>query len=219
MNAVIQAIRESRLVAILRGGEAGHLLDGSRVLVDEGVRVLEFPLTGPDVLDVVTAAAEALDGGAFVGAGTVRTLDDARRAIDAGARFLVSPALSVPVVEYASARDIAVLPGTFTPTEIDTALQAGAELVKLFPASSHQPEFLRQLHAPLPQAGVVPTGGVDLAAARSWLAAGAVAVGVGSPLTGECLVTGDFAALRTRARTWLDGWVAGPVPYRTRTQR
>jgi hypothetical protein len=111
-------------VAILRGGEAGLLLDGSRVLADEGLRVLEFPLTGPDVLDVVTAAAEALDGRAFVSAGTVRTLDDARRAIDAGARFLVSPGLSVPVVEYASARDIAVLPGTFTPTEIDTALQA-----------------------------------------------------------------------------------------------
>ena len=214
MSDVIQAIRQSRLVAILRGRRTGHLVEGARVLADEGVRVLEFPLTGPDVLEAVTSAAEALDDLAFVGAGTVRTVDNARRAIDAGARFLVSPGLSVAVVEYASARNIAVLPGTFTPTEIDTALQAGAELVKLFPANSHQPEFLRQLHVPLPQAGVVPTGGVDLAAARSWLAAGAVAVGVGSPLIGSCLMTGDFAALRSQARTWR-AVVAPGVPAET----
>jgi 2-dehydro-3-deoxyphosphogluconate aldolase/(4S)-4-hydroxy-2-oxoglutarate aldolase len=85
-----------------------------------------------------------------------------------------------------------------------TAIEAGAELVKLFPAASHRPEFLRQLRVPLADVGVVPTGGIEFDAAPRWLAAGAVALGVGSPLTGDSLETGDFAALRKRARAWKD---------------
>ncbi|WP_306190944.1 bifunctional 4-hydroxy-2-oxoglutarate aldolase/2-dehydro-3-deoxy-phosphogluconate aldolase [Streptomyces sp. MK5] len=197
-----RAIRDTRLVAILRSPDTDRLAAAAHVLVEEGVRVLEFPLTSPGALDALRHTVEVLDGRAVVGAGTVRTVDEAQRALDAGARFLVSPSLSVPVIEYAHAHDTAVLPGTFTPTEICTALEAGAELVKLFPAASHQPEFLRQLRVPLPEADVVPTGGVGLADAAAWLAAGAVALGVGSPLTGDTLETGDFAQLRVRARAW-----------------
>ncbi|MGW7527240.1 bifunctional 4-hydroxy-2-oxoglutarate aldolase/2-dehydro-3-deoxy-phosphogluconate aldolase [Streptomyces sp. NPDC054783] len=197
-----QAIRNTRLVAILRGSSSDHLVAAAQVLVEEGVQVLEFPLTSPGALDALRQAVEVLDGRATVGAGTVRTVDDARRALEAGGRFLVSPSLSVPVIEYARAHDAAVLPGTFTPTEIAMALEAGAELVKLFPAASHRPEFLRQLRVPLPAAGVVPTGGVGLSDAAAWLAAGAVALGVGSPLTGDTLETGDLTQLRVRARAW-----------------
>jgi 2-dehydro-3-deoxyphosphogluconate aldolase/(4S)-4-hydroxy-2-oxoglutarate aldolase len=178
------------------------LVAGALVLADEGVEALEFPLTSPGALDAISEAAGALDGQAMVGAGTVCNVDDARRAIDAGARFLVSPSVSVPVIEHAVAHDATALPGTFTPTEISVATAAGAELVKLFPAASHRPEFLRQLRVPLPHVGVVPTGGIALQAASEWLAAGAVALGIGTPLTGESLETGDFAGLRTRARTW-----------------
>jgi 2-dehydro-3-deoxyphosphogluconate aldolase / (4S)-4-hydroxy-2-oxoglutarate aldolase len=197
-----QVIIEGRLVAILRGSRPDRLMAGALVLVEEGVQALEFPLTNPSALETIAEAAGALDGQAIVGAGTVRNVEDARRAIDAGARFLVSPSLSVPVIEHALAHDAAVLPGTFTPTEIATATEAGAELVKLFPAASHRPEFLRQIRVPLPDAAVVPTGGIELEAAPAWLAAGAAAVGIGSPLTGDSLETGDFAALRKRARAW-----------------
>jgi 2-dehydro-3-deoxyphosphogluconate aldolase / (4S)-4-hydroxy-2-oxoglutarate aldolase len=197
-----QVIRDGRLVAILRGSRTDRLVAGALVLVDEGVQALEFPLTSPGALEAIAETAGAVDGRAMVGAGTVRNVEDARRAIDAGARFLVSPSLSVPVIEYALAHDAGVLPGTFTPTEIATATEAGAELVKLFPAASHRPEFLRQLRVPLPDVGVVPTGGIELEAAAAWLAAGAVALGIGSPLTGDSLETGDFAQLRTRARAW-----------------
>lgn len=200
-----RAIRRARLVAILRApGRPDRLTDAARVLVEEGVRTLEFPLTGPEVLGAVTEAARALAGSAFVGAGTVRTVEDARRAVDAGAAFLVSPGLSTDVIAYAREHDVEVLPGTFTPTEIDTALRAGAELVKLFPASSHDPEFVRQLLVPMPEAAVVPTGGVGIEDAPAWLAAGAVAVGVGSPLAGTSLRDGDWPRLRSRARDWLD---------------
>ena len=202
--AVNRAIRETRLVAILRTARADRLSSAAQVLVDEGVRTLEFPLTGPGTLEAITRAAQELAGQAFVGAGTVRTLEDARRAVDAGASFLVSPSLSVPVVDYAREHDVGVLPGTLTPTEIENALQAGADQVKLFPATSHNPEFVRQVRVPIPQAALVPTGGVDLEEAPAWLAAGAVALGVGSPLTGDSLETGDWQQLRHRGRTWLD---------------
>jgi 2-dehydro-3-deoxyphosphogluconate aldolase/(4S)-4-hydroxy-2-oxoglutarate aldolase len=186
----------------LRGSRADRLVAGALVLVEEGVQALEFPLTSPGALEAISEAAGALDGHAMVGAGTVRNVDEARRAIDAGARFLVTPSLSVPVIEHALAHDTAALPGSFTPTEMTVATDAGAELVKLFPAASHRPEFVRQLRVPLPHIGVVPTGGIALETASEWLAAGAVALGVGTPLTGESLETGDFAGLRTRARAW-----------------
>jgi|1186.fasta_scaffold69347_2 2-dehydro-3-deoxyphosphogluconate aldolase/(4S)-4-hydroxy-2-oxoglutarate aldolase len=201
---VDQAIRKTRLVAILRASAPDRLPSAAQVLVEEGVRTLEFPLTGPGVLEAVAEAARTLAGHAFVGAGTVRTVEDARRAVDAGATFLVSPSLSVPVIEFAREHDVEVLPGTFTPTEIDTALHAGANIVKLFPATGHDPEFIRQLRVPIPEAAVVPTGGVSLTDAPAWLAAGAAALGVGSPLTGTSIDTGDWRRLRSRARDWLE---------------
>ncbi|GAB3172358.1 bifunctional 4-hydroxy-2-oxoglutarate aldolase/2-dehydro-3-deoxy-phosphogluconate aldolase [Myceligenerans halotolerans] len=196
------AIRESRLVAILRSNDTTHLASAAEVLADEGIRTIEFPLTRPETLAVVTATATRLGADVHVGAGTVRTIDDARRAIDAGATFLVAPGLSVPVVEYAHQRDVTMLPGVFTPTEVDHAAQAGAELVKLFPANSHRPEFLRQLRAPLPDVGVMATGGVTLDDAGAWLDAGAAALGIGSPLTGDSVTTGKLDSLRTSARSW-----------------
>ena len=201
---VNQAIRETRLVAILRAARPDRLADAARVLAEEGVRVLEFPLTGPEVLPVIGDAVRTLAGHAFVGAGTVRTVEDARRAVDAGAAFLVSPGLSPEVIAFARERDVEVLPGTFTPTEIELALRAGAGLVKLFPATSHDPEFVRQIRVPMPEAAVVPTGGVGIEDAPAWLAAGAVALGVGAPLTGTSIDDGDRRLLRGRARAWLD---------------
>lgn len=201
-DAAVRAIRTCRLVAILRASRPDRLTEAARVLVEEDLPALELPLTGPEVLDAITRTVEAVGHRAMVGAGTVRTTEDARRAIDAGATFLVSPGVSVPVIQYAAAHAVAILPGTFTPTEIDTALQAGAPLVKLFPAAALDPGFVRQVRVPLPSAGIVPTGGVELSDAPQWLSAGAAAVGVGSPLTGDTLETGDLTELRERARAW-----------------
>jgi 2-dehydro-3-deoxyphosphogluconate aldolase / (4S)-4-hydroxy-2-oxoglutarate aldolase len=117
-----QAIRRSRLVAILRASSPDRLVAGAQVLVEEGIQTLELPLTSPDALDAIRRTAELAGDRALVGAGTIRSVDDARRAVDAGARFLVLPALTLPVLEHAVAHDIAVLPGAMTPTEISTAL-------------------------------------------------------------------------------------------------
>jgi 2-dehydro-3-deoxyphosphogluconate aldolase/(4S)-4-hydroxy-2-oxoglutarate aldolase len=196
------AVRRSRLVAILRATDPGLLVAGAEVLVDEGVTTLELPLTGPRVLNAVARVVDALSGRAVVGAGTVRSVDDARRAMDAGARFLVAPSLDVAVVEHALAENVAAFPGVMTPTEYVTARAAGADVVKLFPAQTLGPAYLANLRVPFPDLEAVPTGGIGLEDAADWFAAGAVALGVGSPLTGRFLEEGDLDGLRVRARAW-----------------
>lgn len=200
--AAYDAIRAGHLVAILRATSTERLVAGATVLVEEGVTTLELPLTSPDALDAIVRIAASAPAGVFVGAGTVRTVADARAAIDAGARFLVAPALDPAVVEHGVAAGVAVLPGVMTPTEIETARAAGAAIVKLFPAATLGPDYLAHLRVPFPDLEVVPTAGIGLADAPGWLAAGAVAVGVGSPLTGHFLEDGDLDGLRARATAW-----------------
>ena len=201
-SATYAAIRRGRLVAILRASDPAMLVAGAEALVEEGVTTLELPLTSPGALDAITRAVDTLTDRAHIGAGTVRSVDDARRAIDAGARFLVAPALDVAVVEHARAHDVATLPGVMTPTEYDAARSAGAEMVKLFPAQTLGPAYLAHLRVPFPDLEAVPTAGIGLEDVDEWLSAGAVAVGVGSPLTGTFLESGDLDGLRKRARAW-----------------
>jgi len=151
---------------------------------------------------VIGELASRAPKGSVIGAGTVLTRDDVARAADAGAQFMVSPAVTESVAESAS-RGIAVLAGALTPTEAVTAMAMGATAVKLFPASFGGPGYLRALRDPLPLVPFVPVGGVDAALAAEYLTAGAVAVGVGSPLVGDSARGGDLDALCTRARSFL----------------
>lgn len=196
------ALRGHPAVAILRATTSRYLLPAAETLSAEGFRVLEFPLTTPGALDAIGMTRQRLDGEALVGAGTVLTADDARAAIDAGAQLLVSPALCLEAVAVGIGAGIPVLPGAFTPTEVLAAQAAGARIVKLFPTAVLGPEYLVALRQPLPGVRIIPTGGVSAANARGWLDAGAVAVGLGSPLTADSLETGDLDALRESARTW-----------------
>jgi len=178
VNPVAERICARRVVAILRC--ADPVAVGTAVIAG-GVDVVEVPLNVPGALDAISVLS-ALSG-ALVGAGTVMTAADARFALDAGARFLLSPVLRPEVVDAAHAAGAAAIPGAFTPTEIDACMRAGADLVKLFPADRLTPADLRTLLAALPGAKLVPTGGISAANAADWLAAGAVAVGVGGALT------------------------------------
>ncbi|MEU9021616.1 bifunctional 4-hydroxy-2-oxoglutarate aldolase/2-dehydro-3-deoxy-phosphogluconate aldolase [Actinomadura sp. NPDC048394] len=185
----------SKVVAILRGPDDRHLVRAATVLRDAGLPLVELPLTTPGAL----RAIERLDG---VGAGTVRTLQDARDAVGAGAAFLVTPAVVPDAIAYGAEHGVPVYAGALSPTEVLAAHAAGASYVKIFPAGTVGPGYLAALRQPFPDIAFVPTGGVDLAAARAFLAAGAAAVGVGSPLAGDALVTGDLDALHERARVW-----------------
>jgi 2-dehydro-3-deoxyphosphogluconate aldolase / (4S)-4-hydroxy-2-oxoglutarate aldolase len=190
----------TRVVAILRAENADRAEAVVDVLVDAGVRSLELTLTTKGALEVVERLAARVPAGVEVGVGTVLTAQDVDRAVDAGARFVVSPSVEPEVIAAALGRRVASYPGAFTPTEIAAAWKAGASAVKLFPAGQLGPGYLKDVRAPLPDIPVVPTGGVDIESVGAWLAAGAVAVGMGGPLIGDALAPdGDLRALAERA--------------------
>ena len=177
------AVRGQRLIAVLRRIEPrARLLDLVDELVEDGIRLLEVTLDAPEAADDLAAVRSRVDDRTWVGAGTVRSADQVRAALDAGADFGVAPVLDRTVLESALAAGLPFLPGAATPTEADAAWRAGATFVKLFPASSLGPAFVRELRGPLPEIETVATGGVDQANAASYLAAGVVAVGIGSAL-------------------------------------
>jgi 2-dehydro-3-deoxyphosphogluconate aldolase/(4S)-4-hydroxy-2-oxoglutarate aldolase len=147
-------------------------------------------MTTPGALEAISAASKALGDEAIIGAGSVLDAATARAAILAGARFIFSPVLNVEVIEMAHRYDCVAVPGALTPTEIITAWSAGADVVKVFPANHFGPQYLRDIHGPMPQVKLTPTGGVDLNTAAEWIKAGAVAIGVGSSLVKKDLISG-----------------------------
>lgn len=194
---VAAAIRECRLITILRLRDHSHVLDIATTLVDNGIQVLEVTLEHPDGLRSVERVAAALGDRAVVGAGTVMDAASVRAARDAGGRFCVSPHLDADVVAAANDAGLLPVPGAFTPTEIVRATSLGAPFVKLFPAASVGVGYLSALRGPLPDVQVIPTGGVTAENAPTWLRAGAAAVALGSDL-----VRGfeDLAGLAERVR-------------------
>jgi 2-dehydro-3-deoxyphosphogluconate aldolase/(4S)-4-hydroxy-2-oxoglutarate aldolase len=194
-----ELLHTNRMLAIIRGRDPDAALRCVQVLADHGVPLVEVSLTGTDALRVVERAA-GLD--VVLGAGTVRTAHDARRAHSAGATFIVTPALT-PGADAGALLGLPVLCGCLTPTEIVDAHDRGF-LPKLFPAVVVGPAYLRALRGPLPDISLVPVGGVDAAAAADFLKAGALAVGVGSPLIGDAAHGGDLTELATRARAFRD---------------
>lgn len=186
-------IAERRLVAIVRHAETSVAEQVGDTVIEAGLDVLEVPLTTPDALGAIERLTRRHPG-ALIGAGTVLDATSARLAILAGARFLVSPSLHPEVLQTGHRYGAAVLPGVQTPTEVVQALEAGADLIKLFPADEHAPGYLKAIRAALPQAPIVPTGGIGAANARAWLDAGAVALGVGGSLTREPASAGATAA-------------------------
>jgi 2-dehydro-3-deoxyphosphogluconate aldolase/(4S)-4-hydroxy-2-oxoglutarate aldolase len=195
------ALVTTRVVAILRSENAERAEEVVAVLLENGIRSLELTLTTKGALDVMERLASTVPDGTDLGMGTVLTAADVDRAVDSGARFVVSPAVVPAVIEAAARHGIASYPGALTPTEIHTAWSAGASAVKLFPGGALGPAYLKAVRAPLPDVPLVPTGGVDVEAVGTWLDAGAVAVGLGSPLIGDALTpSGDLDALAERAR-------------------
>ncbi|MER7778877.1 bifunctional 4-hydroxy-2-oxoglutarate aldolase/2-dehydro-3-deoxy-phosphogluconate aldolase [Streptomyces sp. NPDC096191] len=196
------ALAAHRLVAIVRGADADAALRTVLTLAEEGVDLIEVSLTGEDALRVIERAREALGPDRPLGAGTVLTADDARAAHRAGADFAVTPGLGEGVP---AARELGmpVLAGVMTPTDILTARTLGATALKIFPAAqAGGPDYVKALRGPFPHESLVPVGGVDEVAARAHLAAGATAVGVGSPLIGDAADGGSLDDLRTRARAF-----------------
>jgi len=179
----IAAIERERLLAILRPGPGDDPVARLAELADAGVRCAEISLATAAGRDGLARAADALGDRLVLGAGTVRTIADAELAMAARARFLVAPCLNLELLAWCAEAAIACLPGVLTPTEVDSALQAGAPLIKLFPAGRLGPDYVRDLLAPFPEARIVATGAVGAENAASFLEAGACAVAVGGALS------------------------------------
>jgi 2-dehydro-3-deoxyphosphogluconate aldolase/(4S)-4-hydroxy-2-oxoglutarate aldolase len=197
-------LAQSGVVAILRGSTDRHLARVSRTLGEAGVTCLELTLTTPGAVDALARVRAELDRDVAVGMGSVIDGAQAAACLEAGAEFLVSPGVCAEVALYAAEHGVACYPGAWTPTELLEAWRLGAPAVKLFPAASGGPRHLKDVRAPLPHIPLVPTGGVALDQIADYVAAGAVAVGLGGPLVGDALDGGSLTALAERARVALE---------------
>lgn len=183
-----RAIEACGVVAVIRLADASKLGAVIDALGAGGVRAIEVTMTVPGAIGLIEALAPGLPKDFVLGAGTILDPETARQAILAGARFIVGPVFNPAVISLCHRYDVAVAPGCFTPTEILAAWEAGADIVKVFPATALGPGYLRDIRGPLPQVRLLPTGGVTAANAGSWIKAGAVAIGVGTALVDPAAV-------------------------------
>ena len=203
---IVTAIEEAGVVAVIRLQEPDKLRAVVEAIGQGGIRAIEVTMTVPGAVELIRQLAPTLPAGFILGAGTVLDPETAQQVIDAGAQFVVSPVFRRGVIDACHERGVAAMPGCFTPTEILDAWDAGADVVKVFPATSLGPNFFKDVRGPLPHVKLMPTGGVSLDNAGDWIRAGAVAVGVGTALLDiKAITSGDYAVLRANAERIVAG--------------
>jgi len=201
----LRHILDAGIIAVVRSADSSHLVEVIRALADGGVTVAEVTFTVPNALEVLRQARQALGEQVLLGAGTVLDTETARAALLAGAEFIVAPALNLDVIRLCNRYGKVVMPGALTPTEILTAWEAGADIVKLFPAEVVGPAFFKAMRGPLPQIRLMPTGGVDLNSAADFLKAGACCLGIGGQLAEpRAVAERNFDRLRDLARQYVN---------------
>jgi len=202
--AVVERIKQERAVAVIRTDSIERALDAVEAVVAGGFRAIEITFSFPDSTRAIAKLTENNERDLLIGAGTILTRDHVHEAVEAGARFLVSPCVLPEVIDAAHELHVAIIPGAYTPTEIYTAHSLGADIVKIFPAIKFGPEYLRAVRGPLPQIPIMPTSGVDASNVAEWFRAGAIAVGaVNSVLDPLLIQNGDWAELTKRAREFM----------------
>jgi len=202
---VVEAVERAGIVAVIRMKDPNKLQAVVDAIAEGGIRALEITMTVPGAVDLIRDLAPRLPEGFILGAGTVLDAETVARVADAGARYVVSPVFRRSVIEACHARDLAAMPGCFTPTEILDAWDAGADIVKVFPATTLGPSYLKDVRAPLPQVKLMPTGGVTVENAGDWIRAGAAAIGAGSSLVDAKAIEGRrFDEIMARARAFVD---------------
>ena len=200
----LQWVLDAGIVAVVRAPDSQQFVEVARALADGGVNVIEITMSVPNALDVLRQVRQALGERILLGAGTVLDSETARAAILAGAEFIVAPTLNLSVIQLCHRYDKLALPGAFSPTEILTAWEAGADIVKVFPADVLGPAFFKAMRGPLQQIRLMPTGGVDLNTAADFLKAGACCLGIGSQLVDpKAVAAGDFGRIRELAKKYV----------------
>jgi 2-dehydro-3-deoxyphosphogluconate aldolase/(4S)-4-hydroxy-2-oxoglutarate aldolase len=198
----LAGIQAGGVVAVIRMNDPSRMADVVAALVEGGVRALEVTMTVPGAVEQIRRIAPTLPAGFLLGAGTVTDPDTVARVADAGATFIVSPVFRPALLKAAEAHGILAAPGCFSPTEVLDAWDAGARVVKVFPATALGPGYLKDLRGPMPHVKLMPTGGVTVENAGDWIAAGAVAVGIGTALLDtKAIAEGRFGLIVARSRT------------------
>src|SRR5262245_34432037 len=201
---VLQRILDCGVVAVVRSPHAEQLVSVARALADGGVNAIEITMTVPLALDAIRMVATELRGEIVLGAGTILDPETARAALLAGAEYIVAPTLNLDVIRLCRRYDKVVMPGAFSPTEILSAWESGADIVKVFPADTGGPNYLKSILAPLPQLRLMPTGGVDLTTAAAFLQPGAFCLGVGSALVDkDAIEKKEFNRIRDLAAQYV----------------
>ena len=209
-DKTLELLLAARVIAVIRMKDAARLGEVAAALRRGGVTAIEITMTVPGAADIIRELARTKPAGTLIGAGTVLDAGTATEVIAAGADFVVSPVTDRDTIQACREAGVLVAPGAFTPTEIVAAWRAGADIVKVFPATSLGPQFFRDLRGPLPFVRLMPTGGVTLENARLFLAAGACAVGIGTALVdAKSVEAGDWEEIETRARVLMASLEAG----------
>ncbi len=197
---VLRKISEYGVVAVIRMNDPEKLAKVIEAVRIGGVKCIEITMTVPGAVEIIRTLASTMPADVLIGAGTVTTPQIAGDVIAAGAQFVVSPVLNLDVIRVCKEKNIACMPGCYTPTEIFTAWSAGADVCKVFPATSLGPKYFKDLSGPFPHIKLMPTGGVTIDNVGEWIAAGAVAVGIGSDLLDKKAIDeGKYEVLTERA--------------------
>ena len=201
----LQRILENKLVAIIRGVKEEDVLSIAKALSEGGITVFEITADTPGILRLIEKVKTKLGGAVTVGAGTVLDPETARAAIMAGAEFIFSPTVSIDTILMTKRYGAVSIPGAMTPTEILSAYEQGADVIKVFPADTMGPRYMKDIHGPLPHIPLMPTGGVNLGNVKEYLNNGAVALGLGGALVkaGEEVSEATLEQLRQRARQFV----------------
>ncbi|MCT8311237.1 bifunctional 4-hydroxy-2-oxoglutarate aldolase/2-dehydro-3-deoxy-phosphogluconate aldolase [Tetragenococcus halophilus] len=202
-SEVLTEIKEAGIVAVIRGESKEEAYQTAVACIKGGVKAIELTFTVPEVDNVISSLKNEYsnDLEVMIGAGTVLDVFTARIAIMSGAKFIVSPSFDQDTALLCNEYQVPYMPGCMTVTEVQTAMKYGAEIVKAFPGDVLGKAFIKSIKAPLPQANIMPTGGVNLENMHEWFDAGAVAVGAGSNLTGDA-TTGDFEEVTKKAAAY-----------------
>ncbi|MFU0825089.1 bifunctional 4-hydroxy-2-oxoglutarate aldolase/2-dehydro-3-deoxy-phosphogluconate aldolase [Clostridium sp.] len=194
---ILQSIEEKKIIAILKELSFSQNMKTIETLIESGITNIEISLSTLNALEYIKEAVKEFDKVANIGAGTIKNQEDARKAIEAGARFLVTPNLSINAIEYANTEGVLIIPGVLTNTEIITAQDLGCSMVKLFPVSAVSEKYIKQIKGPLDNVKIMAVGGVDMENASKYINLGVNAVGVGSALIRRDLIEkGDYDSLK-----------------------
>ncbi|GAB6926751.1 bifunctional 4-hydroxy-2-oxoglutarate aldolase/2-dehydro-3-deoxy-phosphogluconate aldolase [Paenibacillus sp. JCM 10914] len=215
---LIEQIHQAGVVAVLRGDSPEEVVEIAKRAIAGGIKVIEITMTVPFATEAMTALSKmysskdpAADNYAIIGAGTVLDPETARITILAGAEFVVSPGFDKDTIMLCNRYRVPIMPGAVTVHDIVASLELGVDVVKLFPGNLYSPSVIPSLKGPLPQANIMPTGGVNLDNLHEWIKAGAFAVGIGSDLTKEALKTGNFDLISEKAAAYIEAYQQAKV--------